>query len=135
MRERRSLLKCCLKISRLPDSSELTNCNIVVVWTIHGLMTAPRGARSRVLRPERIPNGFECLNSAAALVQQAQGKREFLRSSRHLSQLQLRAKRCDALSFSTIIPIACVWSYSSVQIQTVMRLPRDGKCGRPSLVG
>src|SRR6266513_2025406 len=96
MRERRSLLKCCLKISRLPDSSELTTGNIVVVWTIHGLTTAPRGARSPVLRPGRIPNGFGCLNSAAALVQQAQGKKEFLRSSRHLSQLRLRAKPYDA---------------------------------------
>src|SRR2546423_15650657 len=114
MRERRSLLKCCLKISRLPDSSEGNTCNIVVVWTIHGLTKALRGARSRVLRAGPIPNGFKCLNSAAALVQQAQGKREFLRSYRHLSQLRLRAKRCDALSFSTIIPIACVWSYSSV---------------------
>ena len=40
--------------------------------------------------------GLGCLNSATCLVQQAQDKREFLRSSRHLSQRQLRANRCDA---------------------------------------
>src|SRR6266404_9933443 len=97
MRERRSLLKCCLKISRLSDSCELTAGNMVEVWTAHGLMTAPGGARSRVVRRGGIPNGFGYLNSAASLIQPAQGKREFLQSSRHLSQLQLRAKRYDAL--------------------------------------
>src|SRR4029077_8019149 len=109
MRECRSLLKCCLKISRLSDSCEPTAGNMVEVWTAHGLTTAPGGGRSRVVRRGGIPGGFGYLNSAPSLVQPAPGRKEFLRSYRRRSQLPLRAKRYDALSFSIIIPIACVW--------------------------
>ncbi|KAF5408639.1 MAG: hypothetical protein Udaeo2_11990 [Candidatus Udaeobacter sp.] len=77
MRERRLLLKCCLKISRPDDSYGLTNGCMVEPWLGHGLMTAPGGARCRILRPGGIPNGFGCLNSATRLFQQAQDKENF----------------------------------------------------------
>jgi hypothetical protein len=96
MRERRSLLKCCLKISRLPDSYELTTDNIVEVWLTHGLTTTLGGARFRVLRLGGIPSGFGWLNSGGSQIQHAQAKREFSRSSRDPSQLRLKAKGYDA---------------------------------------
>jgi hypothetical protein len=68
MGERRSLLKCGLKISHLPDSCKVTTGYIVGVWLARGLTTATGGARFRVLRRGGISNGFGRPNSATRLV-------------------------------------------------------------------
>jgi hypothetical protein len=96
MRYRRPLPKRGLKISRLPDSYEVTTGNMVDVWLGHGLTTTLGGAPRRVLQREGIPNASGCPNSAPSAILQAQAARESSRSYRDQSQLESKVKRCEA---------------------------------------